>query len=207
LRDDSSVIALVDRARDGDREAWDELVERYASLVWSVCRRYRLSRSDADDAAQGTWLRLIEHLPTLRDPAALPGWLATTTHRECLRVLRGMRQRTTHELPLAAQDVPGTEDPYSTVDHRLVAAERGALLREAYRQLSTRCQDLLGMLMRDPPPSYQNISTDLDMPIGSIGPNRARCLDALRRSPLLAGMISEHDSPRKEAHDDRRVER
>ena len=88
MRDDPAVIALVKRARDGDSRAWDQLVERYAPLVWSVCRRYRLSPADCDDVGAGVWLRLVEGLPSLREPAALPGWVATVTRRECLRFLR-----------------------------------------------------------------------------------------------------------------------
>ena len=88
MRDDPSVIALVARVRDGDQEAWDEIVERYSPLVWSICVRYRLSRQDIDDVGQSVWLLLVEQIGSLREPAALPGWLATTTRRECLRVLR-----------------------------------------------------------------------------------------------------------------------
>lgn len=87
-RDDTVVADLVTRARHGDKQAWDELVTRYAPLVWSICRRHRLSDADAQDAGQEAWLRLVGHLDKIRDPAALPGWLATVTRRECLRVLR-----------------------------------------------------------------------------------------------------------------------
>ena len=92
MRDDSSVSALVARARDGDQPAWNELVERYAPLVWSICNRYRLSRQDIDDIGQTVWLLLVEQLGNIRQPAALPGWLATTTQRECLRVAEGSQQ-------------------------------------------------------------------------------------------------------------------
>ena len=95
VRDDPVVIDLVTRARKGDKQAWDALVERYAPLIWSICRSHRLA--DADDAVQNVWLRLVDQLDTVRDPAALPGWLATTTRRECLRVLRAARG------PLAAR--------------------------------------------------------------------------------------------------------
>ena len=90
--DDPSVAALVTRATAGDPVAWDEIVERYAPLVWSICRRFQLSARDAEDVAQSVWLLLIEHLGRLRDPAALPGWLATTTRRECLRVVTSARK-------------------------------------------------------------------------------------------------------------------
>ena len=77
VADDLPVTALVIRARNGDKQAWDELVGRYAPLIWSICRRYRLRRADADDVGQGVWLRLVDQLGSLRGPAGLPGWLAT----------------------------------------------------------------------------------------------------------------------------------
>ena len=84
---------LVTRARKGDSDAWDALVERYAPLIWSICRRYRLGSADADDVGQYVWLRLVGQLDEVRDPAALPGWLATATQRECGRVRRAARNR------------------------------------------------------------------------------------------------------------------
>ena len=76
---------LVTRAGNGDKQAWDTLVERYAPLIWSICRRHRLSSADADDVGQRVWLQFVSQLERIRDPAALPGWLATTTQRECAR--------------------------------------------------------------------------------------------------------------------------
>ena len=76
-----SVTDLVTRAKNGEQQAWDALVERYAPLIWSICRRYRLEAADAEDVGQSVWLKLVTHLDHLRDSAALPGWLATTTRR------------------------------------------------------------------------------------------------------------------------------
>ncbi len=91
-RSDAPVAAeLVTRARNGDRPAWDALVDRYAPLIWAICRRYRLDVGDAEDVGQSVWLHLLEQLDRLRDPAALAGWLATTARRECIRVLRARR--------------------------------------------------------------------------------------------------------------------
>ena len=92
MRDDPSVIALVARAAGSDEGAWHELVDRYAPLVWSICARYQLSSADIEDVGQTVWLGLVEQLGKLREPAALPGWLATTTQRECLRVLKVARK-------------------------------------------------------------------------------------------------------------------
>jgi RNA polymerase sigma factor (sigma-70 family) len=91
--DDSVVIDLVASARDGDVQAWDALVERYAPLIWSICRKYRLGRADADDVGQSVWLHLVDHLGKIREPAALAGWLATTTRRECGRLVRAAHGR------------------------------------------------------------------------------------------------------------------
>src|SRR5271169_2478265 len=88
MRDDPRVTDLVTRARDGDQQAWGALVERYAPLIWSICRRYRLSDADAEDVGQAVWLHLVDQLANLRDPAALPGWLVTTTRRQCNWVQR-----------------------------------------------------------------------------------------------------------------------
>jgi len=187
MRDDPIVIALVVRATEGEQAAWDEIVERFAPLVWSICRRFRLSDADAHDVGQNVWLRLVEYLPSLREPAALPGWLATTTRRECLRVQRVSWQ---HEKQLGQPDIDLPADEETTqVDRWLMADERDSALRTAFAQLGQRCQQLLAMLMRDPPEPYAKISTDLSIPVGSIGPSRARCLDQLRGSPTVAALI------------------
>src|SRR5215469_6781391 len=122
MRDDSVVAILVTRARHGDQQAWDALVERYAPLVWSICRRYRLSRTDTDDVGQTVWLRLVDQLDQVRDPAALPGWIATTTGRECSRI-RGaapLLQAARRELDAGAIADTDAEP----ADSGLLAAER-----------------------------------------------------------------------------------
>jgi RNA polymerase sigma factor (sigma-70 family) len=188
MRDDPVVVLLVTRARHGDKAAWDELVDRYAPLVWSICRRFGLSPADAEDVGQSVWLRLVEHLPGLREPAALPGWIATTTHRECLRV-RQVGRRSEPADPL--EDTQIMADETVEVEEEVLTHERYAVARAAFAQLSPRCQLLLSLLTRDPPAPYSEISESLHMAVGSIGPNRARCLDRLRRCPALAALIEE----------------
>jgi RNA polymerase sigma factor (sigma-70 family) len=187
MRDDASVIALVARVGDGDQEAWNDLVERYSPLVWSICLRYRLDRSDMDDVGQSVWLLLIERIATLREPAALPGWLATTTRRECLRVLRVTRRDEHGGLP--PEDRMPPDPDAAGVDQEILAAERRAALRAAFDELPAGCHELLSMLVSDPPCTYADISAALGMAVGSIGPTRARCLGRLRRSPHLAGVL------------------
>ncbi|HEY2488906.1 MAG TPA: sigma-70 family RNA polymerase sigma factor [Streptosporangiaceae bacterium] len=186
MRDDSSVSALVARARDGDQPAWNEIVERYAPLVWSICNRYRLSRPDIDDIGQTVWLLLVEQLGNIRQPAALPGWLATTTQRECLRVLRAASRYDSFGSSVDNQELPDQSAP--VIEQEVIEAELHAALRTAFAGLPARCRQLLSMLLSDPPHSYAEISATVPIAIGSIGPQRARCLDKLRRSPALAAL-------------------
>jgi RNA polymerase sigma factor (sigma-70 family) len=188
--DDSVVIDLVASARDGDVRAWDALVERYAPLIWSICRKYRLDRADADDVGQSVWLHLVDQLGKIREPAALAGWLATTTRRECGRLVRAARGP--HAVAYAL-DAESMADAHSdAAEQKVLAAERHAALREAYSHLPTECQRLVAMLTADPPVPYAEISATLAMPVGSIGPTRSRCLDRIRRYPAIAALINPH---------------
>jgi RNA polymerase sigma factor (sigma-70 family) len=184
MRDDPTVIDLVNRAKDGDKAAWDQIVERYATLVWSVCRRHGLSGEDTDDVGASVWLRLVEKLGTIQQPAALPGWIATTARRECLHLLR-VRNR---QIPADDERFPDTAGPAS--DEWLLKQEQQIALREAFAQLPERCQLLLSMLFSDPPTPYSEISARLDMPIGGIGPSRLRCLQKLREIPVIAALLN-----------------
>ena len=187
-RNDTVITDLVSRARNGDKRAWDALVGRYAPLIWSICRRYKLRGADAEDVGQSVWLHLVDHLEQGRDPAALPGWLATTARRECVRVLRAAGG------PYDSGPVPDAEntsdEKAATADEELLAAERHAALREALMGLPPHCQELIALLIEDPPLPYVEISARLGIPVGSIGPNRRRCLDKLRRAPVIAALIS-----------------
>jgi RNA polymerase sigma factor (sigma-70 family) len=198
MSDSSTVIELVARAKGSDKDAWNEIVGRFAPLVWSICRKYRLSPADVEDVGQNVWLRLVEHLPAVREPIALPGWLATTTHRECLRVVKVSRLRAERDHRTGTSMLVTAAEP-PPPDGGVLAAERDAALRAAFGQLPAHCQELLGLLTHDPPLSYAEISNRLNMRIGGIGPNRARCLDRLRRCPPLAAWIrADADSGRKD---------
>jgi RNA polymerase sigma factor (sigma-70 family) len=189
MRDDPAVVALVARARAGDEQAWGELVERYTPLLWSICRRRELSPADAEEVNQRVWMRLVEHLPRLREPAALAGWLVTTTERECVRFLRGARQRARSELAGDAGILEvAAEETGTAVDRAILEAELHEALRLAFRQLPLACQRLLKLVLQDPPLSYSEISDILEMKVGSIGPTRQRCLERLRRCPALADL-------------------
>ncbi|MFP5379826.1 MAG: RNA polymerase sigma factor [Vicinamibacteria bacterium] len=176
---------MVRRAASGERAAWEAIVTRYEVLLWSVARGHRLDEATAADVVQSTWLKLLERLDDLRDPGALPGWLATTARNECLRVLRH-QSRT---IPTEDDRIPQDSAP-SQVDARLLTEERDAALWRAFSTLTARCQALLRMLAADPAPSYDEISAALGMPVGSIGPTRGRCLATLRRSIAGARITS-----------------
>jgi len=178
---------LVTCARNGDQQAWDALVEHYAPLIWSICRRHRLGDADAGDVGQSVWLHLVDQLRSLRDPAALPSWLATTTRRECLRVLRAARGPQAAGYVLDIDSIP--DEQAVPAGQELLAAERHAGLCVAFARLPSPCRQLIALLIADPPVPYTEISTRLGIPVGSIGPNRARCLDKLRRDPAIAALI------------------
>jgi RNA polymerase sigma factor (sigma-70 family) len=184
--DDPPVSDLVDRAQKGDDAAWSGLVHRYGALVWAICRRSGLRNTDCEDVSQTVWLRLVEALPRLREPGALPGWFVTTTRRECLRVAKSVRNRN-HRERTDIDDLVDTDLP--AVDRGLIDAELGEVLRTAFAQLESRCQQLLVLLMRTPPIPYVEISAVMGIPHGAIGPTRARCLAKLRQRPAFARWI------------------
>ena len=190
--DDRAVTDLVTGARNGDKQAWGALVERYSPLIWSLCRRHRLGDADAKDVGQSVWLHLVDQLDKVRDPAALPGWLATTTRRECLRILRAARNPLTAGYPLDVEMLP--DEQVGTGEHELLMAERQAALHEAVLALSPDDQRLIALLIQDPPVPYAEISARLGIPVGSIGPKRRRCLDKLRRYPAIAALINADSS-------------
>jgi RNA polymerase sigma factor (sigma-70 family) len=182
-------VELVGAAARGDERAWAELVRRYTPLVLSVVRSHGLTGADAADVNQTVWLRLVEHLDRLRAPAALAGWLATTTRHECYRMLRVGRR----SVPFDPYDDSATGQLGASLlvdttapDEDLLRAERRQALREGFAQLSPRCQELLALLTADPPASYRMIGDRLGMPVGSVGPTQARCLRKLRGCPALA---------------------
>jgi RNA polymerase sigma factor (sigma-70 family) len=177
---------VVRAARNGDRKAWNSLVARYSGLIWGVARAHRLGDADAADVYQTTWLRLVEHLDEIRNPEGLGSWLATTARHECLRVLRvGQRHVLTDGFDLTEQAADE-----AALDARLLAGERDAALWRAFSEISARCRRLLRMLVADPPPSYEEVGAALDMPIGSIGPTRGRCLGQLRERLAIAGNVA-----------------
>ena len=178
--------ALVKASVDHDEQAWDELVRRFAGLVAYVIRHYRLSAADAQDVSQLVWLRLVEHLGEIREPAALPGWLSTTTRHECERHLRvNGRSVATDPLTMRATEPDGGP----AIDEVLLAAERRQVLLDGLDQLPGHHRELLLMLTADPPYAYADISRILGIPIGSIGPTRSRALGKLRETDAVRAYL------------------
>ena len=175
--DTSDVALLVRRAADGDRQAWERLVDQYARLIWSITADFRLAESDAADVAQTTWLRLLEHIDRIEYPDRVGSWLAATARNECLRSIAAHKRVV---LGHDDADLDGTVAPEPEIDARLLADERAQVVHEAMSCLPGRWQRLLELLMADPPASYAEISDQLGLPIGSIGPTRGRCLERLR---------------------------
>ena len=190
MSDDPPANALMTRAANGDKQAWEALVERYAPLIWSICRRYQLSSADAADIGQAIWLQFMDQLGKVRDPAALTGWLAATTHQECGKVRRAAHRPQAAGKALAAETIP--DDQTGNAELELLLAERQATLREAFIGLPPFCQQLIALLTADQPLPDAQISANLGIAAGSIGSRRSRCLDKLRRDPGIAAMLNAH---------------
>lgn len=176
--------SLVVAAAAGDKAAWQILVERFSGLVWSITRAYRLGHADAADVFQTTWLRLAEHLTRIEKPDRIGAWLATAARRECLQNIRASgRAIPAEDMSRFERVTPGENLPEEAVlaaERDQEDAQRAAAVWQAFGRISDRCRELLRVLMASPPPSYAEVAAALDLPVGSIGPTRARCLQRLR---------------------------
>jgi RNA polymerase sigma factor (sigma-70 family) len=180
-----SPVPLLENAARGAEWAWRDIVDRYSSLVWSVCAQFRLGSADTQDVSGAVWLRLVANLARIREPEALPGWLRTTTRHECLRLLRHQNRQVPTGDPLLGEL---TEPAF---DAGLIGTERRTAARRACAGLPARDRELLALLFCDPPKSYREISATLGIPVGSIGPSRARCLARVRRTPAIAALLAD----------------
>ncbi len=171
------LATLVRAAHEGDDAAWEALVERFSQLIWSVARGHGLSTADAADVSQTTWVKLAEHLSSIRDPDRLGAWLATTARHESINVLRKARRWA----PLSDDCELLMSAECGDVASHLLDCERDRALWRAFESLPPRCKTLLRVLTMDPAPSYIEVSAVLGMPVGSIGPTRGRCLQSLRQ--------------------------
>jgi len=183
----TDVAEMVARARRGDREGWRALLDRYSPLVTAVSRHLRLSEPDIEDVRQHVWMKLVEHLPRLRTPEALPGWIVTTARHESYRILRsGRRLRPVDPTESSVLDGDETIEP----DRELLRAETRRAVRNGLAELRPRHRELLMFLHSDSNVSYHEASDRLGMPLGSIGPTRSRGLDKLRRTAAVSELMS-----------------
>jgi RNA polymerase sigma factor (sigma-70 family) len=182
---DDDTGSLVTAAAAGDKVAWQALVERFSAMVWSIARAYRLSRADAADVSQTTWLRLAENISKINNPERVGAWLATAVRRECLQNIRANARIVPTEDMALFDDVGADPNPVEAEVLRAESerenARRARIVWQALGRLPARCQQLLRVLMASPPPSYAEVAAALDLPVGSIGPTRARCLQRLRQ--------------------------
>lgn len=174
---------LVRGCLRGDAGAWDELVERYGRLVYSIPRRLGLTSADADDVFQVVFGIVLRRLESLRDVERLSAWLIRTTYRESWRLGKRRRQRRGEALN---EDLPGDETP---TDEQVATWERQHLVRQGLGLIDERCRKLLEALFFEPQtPDYEEIARRLGMKIGSIGPTRARCFSKLEAILVKLGL-------------------
>jgi RNA polymerase sigma factor (sigma-70 family) len=181
----ASIPALMAGASEGDQGAWAELVSRFGGMIATVGRRHGLSAADVAELQQTTWLRLVENLHRIEQPERVGGWLATTARRESLQLIRRAAKYTSGADQMLA-NMP--DNHVRELDERPLADERDALLRAAWNRLKPRCQRLLSLLVADDAIGYKDLSNLLNMPVGSIGPTRARCLEHLRQLAAEEGL-------------------
>jgi RNA polymerase sigma factor (sigma-70 family) len=165
---------LVQAARGGDQLAWTRLHQQFDSMLRTVACSCRLPGHDVDDAVQNTWIKLHRHIGGIREPSAVAGWLATTVRRESLRLLQAHVREILTDDP-RSHDEADEDRP----ELRLLERERHLVLARAFATLPDRHRQLMTLIARDA--GYEQIGATLDMPMGSIGPIRSRCLARLRR--------------------------
>ncbi|WP_203990015.1 RNA polymerase sigma factor [Sphaerisporangium rufum] len=157
-----------------DETAWRDLVDRFGHRMWAVARACGLDTADAADAVQAAWLRLVESLPSIRDPDRVGAWLATTTRHEAVRI--GRRRSGDRHAELPAEIPAPDTDPAAA----MLTVEDGRRLWAAVDALPEPCRTLLRLVVTVPEAGYAQIARRMAMPIGSVGPTRMRCLRRLR---------------------------
>ncbi len=195
-RTDDELVAACLR---GEQAGWDGLVDRYAALIYSIPLKYGLGEADAADVFQSVCLILLEKLGSVREPRGLAAWIITTTTRECRAVMRkGHRENGRSIADRSVAAAVELVDPERLPEEEVLSLERQHLVRTAVSQLPGNCRQLVEALFSDVSDpglnsksaermSYQRIATTLGIPMNSLGPTRARCLEKLRRPLQAAG--------------------
>lgn len=169
--------ALIAACLSGDAAAWDALIARYEGLIYSLLLRMGLGAGDAEDVFQDVCVLLLRHLGELRDTSRLAGWLIATTKREAWR-----RRRRGASAPASLDEAPEMAGGGVSPEQAAIALEEQRLVREALDRLPERCRRLLTLLyVDDPPATYAEAAERLGIPLGSVGPTRARCLQRLEK--------------------------
>ena len=171
------LIHTVQAATRGHQGAWRALYRRYNPLVVATAAKFRLPLASVEDVSQIVWSLLVTHLGRIREPKALPAWIVTTTRNEAYRVLR-TEGRCAPSDPTTDPRLEGVDDTEPGAS--IYTADLRGELEELFDVLSTNQRLLMRMLMADPRPSYAEVSRTLSIPLGSIGPTRARCLARMR---------------------------
>jgi RNA polymerase sigma factor (sigma-70 family) len=187
--DAAEMAALVCRARTGDRSAMNQIVDRCAPMVRAVAHRYVSNPADVDDVVQDAWLSLVEHLDSIRSPAATRAWLVQVTTHAAWR----NRRKALREQPDAEVDERADDDAAELGLSHVWCEQLRQPLAEAVRALRPEHRRLVELLAADEPPDYRTASKLLDRPIGSIGPTRQRVLERLRRHPALSRFTDERE--------------
>jgi len=177
--------------RSGNRRAMDDLVRLMTPVLWHVVRAYGLERSLAEDVVQSTWLALVRGHDKIIDERAISGWLTVTARRESWRVGKSHRRANATADELLEPMLP----PQESTEAEVTASDESRRLWSAVGALTTRCQRLLRIIAFDDRPDYAGIAAELDMPIGSIGPTRKRCLAKLRTELVRSGFSSVEGAP------------
>ena len=168
---------LVGLCLGGDQAAWEALIERYRRLIYSIPNKFGFSPSDCNDVFQTVCVKLIEHLSDLKDETKVSAWLITTTTRHCIHV-QSLGRRDVSD----ADGMEEAPDPTVSMEQIRLSSDRQQKVRDTIAEMPERCRRLLSLLYLDSGnPSYEEISVKMSMPVPSIGPTRARCLDKLRR--------------------------
>lgn len=179
----SAAAAAFVAWRDGDEEALEELVRTLSPVLWQVARAAGLDRASAEDVVQSSWLALVRNADAIGSPQSVAGWLCTTARRESWRMSKRSRRENATEDELLAPVLPIEDGPEAAV----VLADESAQLLRCLDRLNDRCRALLRIVAAGPRPDYAEVSRTLGMPVGSIGPTRARCLEKLRQELVLEG--------------------
>ena len=179
----AAAAAAFTRWRNGDDEGLDDLVRLLSPVLWQVVRATGLERESAEDVVQTTWIALVDHADSITSPQAIAAWLCTSARREAWRAGRLANRERPVEDEILAHNLPDHESP----ERQVLLDDEAELLRQCLSRLPERCQKLLRIVAAGPRPNYTDVANTLEMPVGSIGPTRGRCLDKLRQELTLAG--------------------